>query len=133
MFCCACGYIQIYEHTFSCIQSGMSEIVGRTGDKAKVSSVLLLTDGLANVGVSNREGIMDEMRKVIDPPGGKTVSSCFLQVPSIYNYWFYSLLRALFILSDLVLIMMLVCLSHYPLKEGECTITLTLKRRYLKF
>ena len=114
----------------------MSEIVGRTGDKAKVASVLLLTDGLANVGVSNREGIMDEMRKVIDPPGGKTVSSCFLKVQLTYNCWFiytHSLLRALFILSDLVLIMMLVCLSQYPLKEGECTITLTLKRRYLKF
>ena len=66
----------------------MSEIVGRTGDKAKVASVLLLTDGLANVGVSNREGIMDEMRKVIDPPGGKTVSSCFLKVQLTYNCWF---------------------------------------------
>ena len=51
----------------------MNEVVGRTGEKAKVASVLLLTDGLANVGISNREGITEEMRKIIDPPGGKTV------------------------------------------------------------
>ena len=52
----------------------MEEITGRTRDKAKVSSVLLLTDGLANVGITNREGILDEMRKVIDPKPGKQVS-----------------------------------------------------------
>lgn len=51
----------------------MSEVVNRTGEKAKVASVLLLTDGLANVGISNSEGILAEMRKVIDPPGGGTV------------------------------------------------------------
>ena len=45
----------------------------RTGDKAKVASVLLLTDGLANQGISNRDGIMAEMRKLIDPPPGRPV------------------------------------------------------------
>ncbi len=52
----------------------MEQVVARTGEKAKVASVMLLTDGLANVGISNREGMMEEMRKVIDPPGGKAVS-----------------------------------------------------------
>lgn len=51
---------------------GMEQIIGRTGEKAKVASVLLLTDGLANVGISNREGIMEEMRKVLDPKPGHT-------------------------------------------------------------
>lgn len=52
----------------------MEQIIGRTGDKAQVASVLLLTDGLANVGISNREGIMEEMRKLLDPKPGHTVS-----------------------------------------------------------
>lgn len=51
----------------------MEQIIGRTGDKAQVASVLLLTDGLANVGISNREGIMEEMRKILDPKPGNTV------------------------------------------------------------
>lgn len=51
----------------------MEQIIGRTGTKAQVASVLLLTDGLANVGISNREGIMEEMRKVLDPKPGNTV------------------------------------------------------------
>ncbi|XP_003383100.1 PREDICTED: uncharacterized protein LOC100635885 [Amphimedon queenslandica] len=51
---------------------GMEQIIGRTGTKAQVASVLLLTDGLANVGISNREGIMEEMRKVLDPKPGNT-------------------------------------------------------------
>ena len=54
---------------------GMEEIVRRTGEKAKVSSVLLLTDGLANVGITNREGILDEMKKIIDPKPGQQVIS----------------------------------------------------------
>ena len=52
----------------------MEQILERTGDKAKVASVLLLTDGLANQGISNRDGIMAEMRKLIDPPPGRPVS-----------------------------------------------------------
>ena len=52
----------------------MEQIIGRTNEKAQVASVLLLTDGLANVGISDREGIMAQMRKLIDPPSGQTVS-----------------------------------------------------------
>ena len=52
----------------------MEQIIGRTGEKAQVASVLLLTDGLANVGISNRDGIMEEMRKLIDPSPGHTVT-----------------------------------------------------------
>ena len=51
----------------------MEEVIGRTGEKAQVASVLLLTDGLANVGISNREGIMEQMRKLLDPSPGNTV------------------------------------------------------------
>lgn len=42
----------------------MQEIASRGGEKAKVSSVLLLTDGLANVGSTSKEAILEEMRKI---------------------------------------------------------------------
>ncbi|KAI6649334.1 hypothetical protein LOD99_11700 [Oopsacas minuta] len=41
---------------------GMQVIMSRTGVKADVASVLLLTDGLANVGISNTEGIIQAMK-----------------------------------------------------------------------
>ena len=41
---------------------GMQQILTRIGDKAKVSSVLLLTDGQANVGPSSTESILDAMK-----------------------------------------------------------------------
>ena len=44
--------------------SGMQEIAGRGGNKAKVSSVLLLTDGLANVGNTSKDAILQEMKKI---------------------------------------------------------------------
>ena len=41
---------------------GMQQIMTRIGDKAKVASVLLLTDGQANVGPSSMESILDAMK-----------------------------------------------------------------------
>ena len=41
---------------------GMQVVMSRTGVKADVASVLLLTDGLANVGISNTEGIINAMK-----------------------------------------------------------------------
>ena len=41
---------------------GMQVVMSRTGVKADVASVLLLTDGLANVGISNTEGIIAAMK-----------------------------------------------------------------------
>ena len=110
-------------------------MVARTGDKAKVASVLLLTDGLANVGISNREGIMDEMRKVIDPPGGKAVSVMLIKLSSAVIFYVvtcssFSHLRVLYILLDLVLTTMLAFLSLSLHKEEECTIILITKKRY---
>ena len=43
---------------------GMQEIAGRWRNKAKVSSVLLFTDGLANVGSSSADAILREMKKI---------------------------------------------------------------------
>ena len=42
------------------------EQIGLThgGEKAQVQSVLLLTDGLANQGISSKEGILAEMKKM---------------------------------------------------------------------
>ena len=40
---------------------GMQVVMSRTGAKADVASVLLLTDGLANVGISDTEGIINAM------------------------------------------------------------------------
>ena len=42
----------------------MQEIAGRGGTKAKVCSVLLLTDGLANVGHTSKDAILQEMKKI---------------------------------------------------------------------
>jgi hypothetical protein len=47
---------------------GMEEVVGCKGERAQVQSVLLLTDGLANEGVKDMEGILAEMRRLQDPP-----------------------------------------------------------------
>ena len=52
----------------------MYEIINRTDDKADVASVLLFTDGQANVGIDNRQDILEEMEKAINPPRQFTVS-----------------------------------------------------------
>ena len=55
---------------------GMQEIAGRTGNKAKVSSVLLLTDGLANVGSTSKDAILKEMKKIrVSFPSEKAIST----------------------------------------------------------
>ena len=41
---------------------GMQQVTERSGKKAKVASVLLLTDGLASIGPSTEESILDAMR-----------------------------------------------------------------------
>ena len=41
---------------------GMQQVTKRSGKKAKVASVLLLTDGQANIGPSTEESILDAMR-----------------------------------------------------------------------
>ncbi len=49
--------------------SGMYEIIDRIADnKADVASVLLFTDGQANVGIDKKHDILEEMRKAISPP-----------------------------------------------------------------
>lgn len=107
---------------------GMEQIIGRVNEKAQVASVLLLTDGLANVGISNREGIMEEMRKIIDPPSGHTVR--YFDCKIIYFITFYcSHLKVQFIPLDLVQIMMHDYLSQYLHKVEVYTITLTQQRR----
>jgi hypothetical protein len=40
----------------------MQQVIKRTGEMAKVASVLLLTDGQANVGPSSKEAILDAMK-----------------------------------------------------------------------
>ena len=52
----------LYSPILSCVYIGMQQIMTRIGDKAKVASVLLLTDGQANVGPSNMESILDAMK-----------------------------------------------------------------------
>ena len=47
---------------------GMEEVVGCRGERAQVQSVLLLTDGLANEGVRDTEGILAQMRELQNPP-----------------------------------------------------------------
>jgi Ca-activated chloride channel family protein len=47
---------------------GMEEVVQSAGERAQVQSVLLLTDGLANQGVRDTEGILAKMRELQDPP-----------------------------------------------------------------
>ena len=44
--------------------SGMKEIASCGKNEAKVSSVLLLTDGLAKVGITSKHGILEEMKKI---------------------------------------------------------------------
>ena len=41
-----------------------------TSEKAHVKSVMLLTDGLANVGNSSTDGILAEIKKHQQPPEG---------------------------------------------------------------
>ena len=59
-------------HTRGCtnlcggLLKGMQEIILRTGEQANIASVLLLTDGLANVGISRTERIVTAM---MDPFG----------------------------------------------------------------
>lgn len=51
----------------SSICAGMEQIgLTHGGEKAQVQSVLLLTDGLANQGITSKEGILAEMRKMQD-------------------------------------------------------------------
>ena len=40
----------------------MKVIMSRTGVKSDVASILLLTDGLANVAISNTEGVVAVMK-----------------------------------------------------------------------
>ena len=50
----------------------MEEVAYNSGpDKAKVQSVLLLTDGLANQGVTTKDGILAEMMRIQNPQGEK--------------------------------------------------------------
>eukprot|EP00731_Ephydatia_muelleri_P001021 Em0001g1021a len=57
---------------------GMEEIAYNSGpEKAKVQSVLLLTDGLANQGVTTRDGILAEMMRIQSPQGEKVASKKF--------------------------------------------------------
>ena len=41
---------------------GMQQVTKRSGKKAKVASVLLLTDGLASIGPTTRKSILDAMQ-----------------------------------------------------------------------
>ncbi|KAI6650539.1 hypothetical protein LOD99_7590 [Oopsacas minuta] len=45
---------------------GMQMVIERAGDKADVASVLLLTDGHANAGISSQEGILRAMKTPYD-------------------------------------------------------------------
>ena len=112
----------------------MEEVIERTGEKAKVASVLLINNSLANVGISNREGIMEQMRNLLDPSPGKTVRSHIFTNPLFNNiykllYILISLLRVLYILLDWVLITMLIFSSQCLRKVVEYIIILTLQRR----
>ena len=57
-----------------CMDIGMYEVIDRGDDKADVASVLLFTDGMANVGIDKKEDILWEMKKAINPPRGHIVS-----------------------------------------------------------
>ena len=60
------GCPHAYEHaSFVCnilLYEGMQQVIKRTGRMAKVASVLLLTDGQANVGPSSKAAILDAMK-----------------------------------------------------------------------
>ncbi|KAL5515927.1 hypothetical protein EMCRGX_G001172 [Ephydatia muelleri] len=57
---------------------GMEEIAYNSGsEKAKVQSVLLLTDGLANQGVRTKDGILAEMMRIQNPQGEKVAKQEF--------------------------------------------------------
>ena len=57
----------------------MEEIAYNSGsEKAKVQSVLLLTDGLANQGVTTRDGILAEMMRIQNPQGEKVAKQVFV-------------------------------------------------------
>eukprot|EP00731_Ephydatia_muelleri_P001023 Em0001g1023a len=57
---------------------GMEEIAYNSGsEKAKVQSVLLLTDGLANQGVRTKDGILAEMMRIQNPQGEKVAKQKF--------------------------------------------------------
>lgn len=47
---------------------GMEQVVLSGGERAQVQSVLLLTDGLANEGIKDTDGILAEMMKLQNPP-----------------------------------------------------------------
>ena len=55
-------HVLLYSPILSCVYIGMQQILTRIGDKAKVASVLLLTDGQANVGPSSIGSILDAMK-----------------------------------------------------------------------
>ena len=67
----------------------MYEIIDRDDEKADVASVLLFTDGHANVGVDKREDILEEMKKAINPPEGYTVSGVYI-FKNYGNYMYIS-------------------------------------------
>ena len=48
----------------------MEQVTQSTSEKAHVKSVMLLTDGLANVGNSSTDGILAEIKKHQQPPEG---------------------------------------------------------------
>ena len=59
----------------------MEEVAYNSGadhEKAKVQSVLLLTDGLANQGVRTKDGIIAEMMRIQNPQGEKVARKVFL-------------------------------------------------------
>ena len=49
-------------HRIVLVTAGMQQVTQRSGQKAQVASVLLLTDGQANVRPSAKERILDAMR-----------------------------------------------------------------------
>ena len=56
----------------------MEEIAYNSGpEKAQVQSVLLLTDGLANQGVTTKDGILAEMMRIQNPHGEKVAQKVF--------------------------------------------------------
>lgn len=53
---------------------GMEQIAFCKGERAQVQSVLLLTDGLANAGIIDVEGMLREMKKIQNPPATDDVT-----------------------------------------------------------
>ena len=67
MYACTCTCINAVHNPVP-HPSGMQQIAFCEGERAQVQSVLLLTDGLANAGITTTEGILQEMKKIQNPP-----------------------------------------------------------------